>query len=91
MSYSKQIKVGSLGTLTVTEAAGAVTLSVSLSDALGGGEAAGVAQASVSAQVQLSAKQLIDLGLDFAAAQFPSVAAVVKDVQAAVDAEIAAL
>ena len=89
MSYQKQYPIGKFGQLTISESAGVVSLGVTGSATLGGGEAAGIASASLSASVNMSAKQAIDLGLDLAAAKFPSVAAVIKEAQALIDAEIA--
>lgn len=89
MSYSKQYPIGQVGALSVSESAGVVNLNVSVSATLGGGQAAGIASASLSGGVSMSVKQLIDLGADLAAAKFPSLAAVFKEAQALIDAELA--
>lgn len=89
MSFQKVIPMGEYGALTVSESAGAVSLSVSASASAGGGSLAGVASASLSASIQLSAKQLIDLGLDLAAAKFPVAGGLIEAAKAGVDAELA--
>jgi hypothetical protein len=91
MSFSKTIALGSLGSLVVSESAGVAQLQLSVGDAIGGGQAAGVATASASVQAQVSAKQLIDLGFALAEAKFPSAASLIAAAQAAVDAELATL
>ena len=86
MSYSK-----ALGPLTISESAGVVTIALAADASVGGGSVAGVVKASVSAQAQLSAAQLIDAALELAAAKYPSVAIEIQGVKALVVAELASL
>lgn len=88
MSYSKTIAVGSQGSLVITEAEGVATVKFDLSQNAGGGPVAGFAQGQVSAQVSVSAKELIDAGLALAAAKFPTATVIITEVQAVIDAEI---
>ena len=91
MAYSKVIQIGSAGQLSITEAAGIATVQVSLSEAVGGGSVAGAVKASVSAEVSISAMELVDAGLALAEAQFPSVASLIAAAKTAIDAEVAKL
>lgn len=87
----KVIPIGSAGQLTISESGGVASISVSISQSVGGGSVAGVASGSLSASVQLSAAQLIDAGLELAKEKFPSAAAVINGAKAAIDAEMAKL
>lgn len=87
--FSKVIPIGAAGSLTISEAAGVASVVLALSESIGGGSTAGVAKGSVSAQVDVSAVQLIDAGLGLAAIKFPSFAAELALLKAAVDAELA--
>lgn len=89
MAFSKVIPVGSAGALVLSEDAGVASISVSLKEALGQGALAGVASGSVSAQVSVSAKELIDAGLELIAAKFPSAAPLIEGLKSAIDAELA--
>lgn len=91
MSYSKVIPIGSEGALTLSEAGGVATLEISLAEKAGGGDVAGFLSAVASVGVKISAIQLMDAGLGLAAAKFPSLAAEIALVQAAIDAEVKTL
>lgn len=71
MSFSKELKLGDSGSLVVSEADGVATLKLSAGVALGGGAAAGVAKAVVSAEVDVEAAQLVQLGLDLLKSKLP--------------------
>lgn len=90
MSFQKQLFSVGGATGTISESAGNVTLAVTLAENAGGGALAGVATVSGSLSVSFGAKQLIDAGLELAATKFPSVAALIKEAQVLIDAEIAA-
>ena len=84
MAYSKQI-----GPVLISESAGVATVSVS--ETAGGGSVAGFVTASLSAQAQVSAIELVNVGLALAAEKFPAAASLITGVQAIVDAEVAKL
>ena len=84
MAYSKQI-----GPVLISESAGVATVSVSVSETAGGGSVAGFVTASLSAQAQVSAIELVNAGLALAAEKFPAAASLITGVQAIVDAEVA--
>lgn len=90
MAFQTILVSGKLGSISVQEAAGVVTLSAQSNVAFGGGQAAGAAALQAEIGIQLSAKQLIDLGFALAEAKFPSVAGALKGAQALIDAELAA-
>lgn len=85
----KDIVKGQYGGLSVSEQGGEVVLAGSLSASLGGGEAAGVVKVGGSLSISVEAKQLIDLGLDLAAAKYPAVASLIAAAKTAIDAELA--
>lgn len=85
----KDLVKGQYGGIVLTESAGNVTLSGTLSASLGGGEAQGVVSVSGSIGVTLQASHLIDMGLDLAAAKYPSVASLIAAAKLAIDAELA--
>lgn len=85
---NKQYPLGSAGQVSISESAGVVSISVSASHSAGGGSMEGIASASLSASVQLSAKQLIDAGFELAAAKFPSAASLILAAKAGVDEEL---
>ena len=72
MGFSKQIQLGSAGTLTITEASGVATIKISVAENVGGGSAAGVVKAVASAEVDISAAQLAQIGLDFLKSKLPT-------------------
>lgn len=76
---------GPNGSVVFSEAGLVGKLTVSASASLGGGEMSGVVKASVSAEVELSAAQLIDAGLQIAAAKFPAAAAEIAAAKAVID------
>lgn len=90
MPFKKQLFSVGGATGTISEAAGNVTLAVTLSESAGGGALAGVASVSGSLSVSFGAKQLIDAGLELAAAKYPSVAALITEAKVLIDAEISA-
>lgn len=89
--FSKVIQVGNAGQVAISEQGGVASVKVSLSEQVGGGSVAGVVKATVSAELDVSAKQLIDAGLDLAAAKFPAAAAAIEGAKAIIDAEMANL
>lgn len=89
MSLSKVIPIGSVGSLSLQESAGMVSVKVTVSQALGGGSVAGAVKASATAEVDVSAQVLIDAGLELAAAKFPAVASLLQAAKVAIDAELA--
>lgn len=86
--FKKEYPLGDVGQVSIGESGGVVSISVSASHSAGGGSLEGVASASLSATVQLSAKQLIDAGFDLAAAKFPAAASLIAAAKAGVDAEL---
>ena len=91
MSLSKEIKLGSIGTLTISESSGVATLAISIAESVGGGDVAGFAKVGASVNVQLGVQELIDAGLALAAAKFPSAAPEINGLKAIMDAAIAAV
>lgn len=91
MGFSKVLVSGQHGSVSVSEDGGHVVLSGSVSASVGGGEAKGVVGVSGSLALTLEAKQLIDLGLDLAAAKFPGAASLIEAAKAGIDAELARL
>lgn len=88
MGYSKTLLSGDAGSLVVSEEAGTVKLALTGQLSLGGGEAAGVVSGKASVEVDLGAKQLIDLGFGLAESKFPAVASLLKAAQDVIDAEL---
>jgi hypothetical protein len=88
MALEKQIQAGP-ALIDVSEAAGVVTLKASIAQSVGGGQAAGALKASAIVELDLEVKQLVDLGLELAAAKFPTAAALIAAAQSAIDAELA--
>lgn len=84
---AKTVQVGPLA-LTLSAAAGVLTLKAALSGSLGGGAAAGVAKGSLIGEVDLGAQQAADLGLAALAVQFPSLSAEIDGLKVLVDAEL---
>ena len=84
---SKQVQVGPLA-LSLSASGGSATVAISLAQAVGGGELAGVAQASVNASIVVQDQMLIDAGFALAIAKFPAIASVLQLAQAACDAEL---
>jgi hypothetical protein len=91
MGFSKVIPVGSAGAITISEEGGVATLKVSLSQSVGGGALKDVAKGSASVEVDMSAKQVIDAGLELAAHKFPAAALVIESAKTIIDAEMAKL
>lgn len=89
MSYSATLFSKDGVSVTVSEAAGVVALTTSVDATLGGGSVAGVLGVKGSISAQVSAQQLIDLGLKLAADKYPAASVVISSVQAVIDAEIA--
>ena len=89
MGFSKVIPIGSAGSLSLNESAGGFSAVVSLQESVGGGAAAGAAQAKASIEFDIAGKQLMDLSLDLLAAKFPSLSAEIALIKAAADAEVA--
>lgn len=89
MGFSKVIPVGSAGSVSINEQDGVASVKVTLSQSAGGGEIAGFAKASLTAEIDISAQQLIDAGLELAKVKFPSAAALIDAAKAGIDAEMA--
>lgn len=85
--YSKQIQAGP-ATINVSESAGIATVKLSMAVAAGGGDVAGFLKSSVSAEVDLSVQQLIDIGFGIAESKYPSIAQYLKLAQTEIDALI---
>ena len=86
---SKTLYSGPAGSVSVSESGGVVSLSGSLSSSAGGGEAKGVASVYASVTVSIGAEQVLDMGLDIAAAKYPALAAEIALIKAAANAELA--
>lgn len=89
MAYQKVIPVGSAGSVTISEDGGTASVKVSLSEQAGGGNVVGFAKASLSAELDVSAAELVDAGLAIAAAKYPAAAALIDGVKAIIDSEMA--
>lgn len=89
MAISKDLVSTPLAKVTVSEAGGAVKLQVELGADLGGGKAAGVLQGKATMELDVEGKQIIDLGLDLAAAKFPAAAAMIEAAKAIIDSQLA--
>ena len=89
MSYSKVIPIGSVGQIEIKEEGGSASVKVSIAESVGGGDVAGVAKASLSAEIDISAIQLIDAGLSLVESKYPAIAGMVAMLKAAIDAEAA--
>ena len=89
MAFTKVLASNEFGSVSVSESGGVASLTANASAKLGGGEAADVVSFTTSNGIQISAKQLIDLGLELAASKYPSVAPEIALVQAGIDAELA--
>ena len=87
MSYSKVIPVGSAGSLTISEAAGQASVKVSLNEQAGGGEIAGFAKAQLSAEIDVNALVLADVGLEIIAAKYPAASSLILSIKAIMDGE----
>lgn len=87
--FQKVIPLGEAGSLTIAESGGVAKLSASIGASLGGGAVAGVLKGSATLELDVGAQQLVDLGLDLAAAKFPSVAPLIAAAKSAIDAQLA--
>lgn len=91
MAFSKEIKLGEFGALTLSESAGVASMAVSIGESVGGGQAAGVVKTSASVQVEIGAQQAADLAIALLEAKFPSMKGILDGAKAALDAELAKL
>ena len=83
MGFSKVINLGDVGSLSVSEADDVATVKVSVGAALGGGQAAGVAKAQASAEVDVEVAELAQLGLDLLKEKLPEpMKSLVSDLEA---------
>lgn len=89
MSFSKELVSSDLGSVSVSESAGVVSLVGMAKASLGGGAAAGVASIDAKVAINLEVKHLVDLGLDLAAEKFPAVKSLIDAAKAVIDAELA--
>lgn len=89
MSVQKEIQVGP-AKITVSEDAGMAKLAISMDQAVGGGEAAGVMTAKASIELSLDAKQGAHLGLALVKAHFPSLAGLIGGLESEIDGVLAA-
>lgn len=81
--FSKELQLGQVGSLAVSEAAGVATVKVSVNAAVGGGQAAGVLKAAASVEVDVEAAQLVQLALDLLKSKLPAgVQSLVTDLEA---------
>lgn len=88
MSYSKVVQLGSAGALSISEAGGVAKLSLSIAQS-SAASLAGVLKGSLTAEVDVDGKVLVDSALDYLSAKYPSASAVILGLKAIVDAEIA--
>lgn len=86
--FKQEIALGEMGKLVVAEEAGEASIEIALSQALGGGQAAGVVHVQAGAKAVVEVKQIIDLGLDLAAAKFPMAAPLIMAAKAEIDAQL---
>lgn len=77
--------------VTLTEANGVFSIAIDESLAVGGGKTAGVLKIAGKGEADLDAGMLVDVGLQAAAAKYPSLAAGILTLQALFDAEKAKL
>ena len=89
MGFSKEIVSGDAGSLIISEDSGVAKLALVGSVSLGGGSMAGVVKAKASVEVDVSAQQLIDAGLELAAHKYPAAAPLIEMAKKAIDAELA--
>ena len=85
MAFSKVVPIGSLGSLTVTEADAAASVVLAIAASAGGGSLAGVATAKASVEVDASLLQLVDAALVLAEAKWPVAAPEIAAVKAVID------
>lgn len=91
MAFSKTLVSGKLGSISVSESAGNLSLSASASGSLGGGDAAGVVSFSASNSVNIPGAMLVQLTFEYIESKSPSgVVLIEKEVQAAALAAVAA-
>ena len=86
MAYSKVIQIGSAGSLTLSEAGGVVSVSLSLSEATGG-SLAGAGKVSASVQGDISALVAVDALLGLVISKYPASAALIQGLEAILAAE----
>jgi hypothetical protein len=85
MSFSKSVALfGGAGQLVASEAAGVVTLAVTA----GASFENGALKFESSNEFDVGAEQLIDLGLELAAAKYPAAASLINEVKALADAAV---
>lgn len=83
MGFSKVIELGDKGALSVTESEGVAVVKISVGASLGGGQAAGAVKVVASAEIDLEAAQLAQLGLDLLKSKLPeSLQGLVSDLEA---------
>ena len=71
MSFSQVIPVGNIGSLSIVEAAGVMTVKLSVSQSAGGGQAAGFAKGSASVELDLESAQIVLMALEFIKSKLP--------------------
>ncbi len=87
MAYSKVIQVGSAGSVTISEEGGVASVKVSLAESAGGGDVAGFAKATLSAELDVSALQLVDAGLGVLESKYPAAAPLIATIKGIIDSE----
>lgn len=91
MGFQKVIEIGQMGSLTISEQGGVASVKIGIAAQAGGGSVAGAAKGQVSAEIDLSAIELIDAGMALLESKFPSAAPVIASIKALIDAEAANL
>ena len=89
MGYSKELPIGEVGKLVISEEAGQASAKLVLSSEMGGGKVHGFAKASVSAELDLDSVMLIKVGFELAKAKYPTMAPYIAAAETALLVEIA--
>lgn len=88
MSFSKTLISGPAGSVSFSESAGNVSITVSGNIELGGGEAKGIAKAYLSGGVSVGAKQMADLSIEFLEAKYPAAKGLLEGIKTIMDKEM---
>jgi hypothetical protein len=84
MGFSKTLASGELGSVSVSESGGTLSLTATAQGSIGGGEAAGVVKFSSSNSLQITGAQLVQLAFEYIESKSsPGVVLIEKEVQAA--------
>jgi hypothetical protein len=88
MAYSKVIQIGSAGSLSLSEAGGVVSVSLSVGEATGG-SIAGAGKVSASVQGSLSGVEVVDALLKLVASLYPALSVEIAAFEAVLNAALA--